>query len=153
MQTSPRYCPFVREIRRSLADFRHKVQRRGDFDVFFDLRLNRRLSKQSRFGTPTLSLWLHCNTIVFRAHLTHFILLWLNTALISGASLHLSMTYKLKIVVRAMHKSMEMSVPFNVSRLHQTCYWCDDVIKNGRRNLVRFCDDFKIHSRHVLPII
>ena len=34
------------------------------FDVFFDLRLNKRLSKQSWgwwFETPSRSLWSHCN--------------------------------------------------------------------------------------------
>ena len=34
------------------------------FDVFFDLRVNKRLSKQSRgwlFETPVSSLWRHCN--------------------------------------------------------------------------------------------
>ena len=34
------------------------------FDVFFDLRLDKRLSKQSwgwRFETPSRSLWRHCN--------------------------------------------------------------------------------------------
>ena len=34
------------------------------FDVFFDLRLNKRLSRQSRrwwFETPSRSLWRHCN--------------------------------------------------------------------------------------------
>ena len=34
------------------------------FDIFFDLRLNKRLSKQSRpwwFETPSCSLWRHCN--------------------------------------------------------------------------------------------
>ena len=34
------------------------------FDVFFDLRLNKRLSKQSRdwwFDTPSRPLWRHCN--------------------------------------------------------------------------------------------
>ena len=34
------------------------------FDVFFDLRLNKRLSKQSRgwwFETPSHPLWRHCN--------------------------------------------------------------------------------------------
>ena len=39
------------------------------FDVFFDLRLNKRLSKQlrpRRFETPSLSLWRHCNGI--RSH-------------------------------------------------------------------------------------
>ena len=36
------------------------------FDVFFDLCLNKRLSKQSWgwwFGTPSCSLWRHCNDI------------------------------------------------------------------------------------------
>ena len=36
------------------------------FDVFFDLRLNKRLSKHSRrwwFETPSRSLWRHCNVI------------------------------------------------------------------------------------------
>ena len=36
------------------------------FDVFFDLRLNKRLSKQSLdwwFETPTRPLWRHCNVI------------------------------------------------------------------------------------------
>ena len=37
------------------------------FDVFFDLRLNKRLSKQSRrqwFEAPSRSLWRNCNSIV-----------------------------------------------------------------------------------------
>ena len=36
------------------------------FDVFFDLRLNKRLSKHSRrqwFKTPSRSLWRHCNVL------------------------------------------------------------------------------------------
>ena len=36
------------------------------FDVFFDLRLNKRLGKQSRrrwFKTPSGSLWRHCNVL------------------------------------------------------------------------------------------
>ena len=40
-----------------------KPMTRG-FDVFFDLRLNKRLNKQSRgwwFETPLRSLWHHCN--------------------------------------------------------------------------------------------
>ena len=41
-----------------------------NFDVFFDLHLNKRLSKQSRrrwFGTPQRSLWRHSNVILRRA--------------------------------------------------------------------------------------
>ena len=37
---------------------------KGSFDVFFDLRLSKRLSKQSRrrwFETPSRSMWRHCN--------------------------------------------------------------------------------------------
>ena len=39
------------------------------FDVYFDLRLNKRLSKQSWgwwFETPSCSLWRHCNVLVLR---------------------------------------------------------------------------------------
>ena len=42
------------------------------FDVFFDLRLNKRLSKQSWgwwLETPSRSLWRHCNAIAFYFHL------------------------------------------------------------------------------------
>ena len=38
------------------------------FDVFFDRRLNKRLSKQSKrrwFETPSGSLWGHCNEMQF----------------------------------------------------------------------------------------
>ena len=51
---NPRYWPFMWGIHRS------PVAR--SFDVFFDLRLNKRLSKQSRrrlFETPSSSLWRH----------------------------------------------------------------------------------------------
>ena len=44
------------------------------FGVFFDLRLNKRLSKQSRdwwFETRSLPLWRHCNGAIFRwSHIT-----------------------------------------------------------------------------------
>ena len=43
------------------------------FDVFFDLRLNKRLSKQSRgwwFETPSRSSWRHCNV----GHISNFTL-------------------------------------------------------------------------------
>ena len=38
------------------------------FDVFFDLHLNKRLSKQQRgwwFETPSRSLWRHCNAVAW----------------------------------------------------------------------------------------
>ena len=54
----PRYWSFVRGIHRS------PVTR--CFDIFFDLRLNKRLSKQWWcwwFETPSWSLWRHCNDV------------------------------------------------------------------------------------------
>ena len=53
----PRYWPFVGVIHRS-------PQKPVSFDVFFDLRLNQRLSKQSWgwwFETLLCTLWRHCN--------------------------------------------------------------------------------------------
>ena len=41
------------------------------FDIFFDLRLNKRLSKQSwgwLFETPSRSLWRHCNDLDWGYH-------------------------------------------------------------------------------------
>ena len=60
----PRYWPFVRGIRRSPVNSPHKGQWRGTQMFFYDLRLIKRLSKQSWgwwFETPSLPLWRHCN--------------------------------------------------------------------------------------------
>ena len=58
------------------------------FDVFFDLRLDKRLSKQPWgwwFETPSLSLWRHCNvcrniqtTIAFKSRLSNYGALLMN---------------------------------------------------------------------------
>ena len=45
------------------------------FEVFFDLRLNKRLSKQSWgwwFETPLCSLWRHCNTSMVYSQINNF---------------------------------------------------------------------------------
>ena len=64
MENFPRDLPFVRGIHRSPVNSPHKGQWSGALMVFFNLRLNKRLSKQSRgwwFETPWRSLWRHCN--------------------------------------------------------------------------------------------
>ena len=46
------------------------------FDVFFDLRLNKRLSKQSWgwwLETPSRSLWRHCNDLSFQLFVVSFL--------------------------------------------------------------------------------
>ena len=56
----PRYWPFVRVT--SVFPSQKPVTR--NFDVFFDLRLDKQLFKQSRswwFETPSRSLWRQCN--------------------------------------------------------------------------------------------
>ena len=65
------YWPFVRGIHRTTVG-RFPPQRpvTRSFDVIFDLRLNKRLNKQSGrwwSGTPSLSLWRHCNVLQYCA--------------------------------------------------------------------------------------
>ena len=60
----PRYWPFVREFigHRWIPRTQKPVTR--SFDIFFDLRLNKRFIKQSWgwwFGTPSRPLWRHSN--------------------------------------------------------------------------------------------
>ena len=65
----PRCWPFVRGIHRSRW-IPHKRPVTRSFDVFFDLRLNKRLSKQPWgwwFETPSWSLWRQCNTLQMAA--------------------------------------------------------------------------------------
>ena len=60
----PRYWPFVRRIHRSPVNSPHKGQWRGALMFFFYMRLNKRLSKQSRgwwFETPSHPFRRHCN--------------------------------------------------------------------------------------------
>ena len=60
----PRYWPFVRGNHRSPVNSPHKGQWHEAFDVFFELRPNKRLSKQWWdwwFETPSCPLWCHCN--------------------------------------------------------------------------------------------
>ena len=60
----PRYWHFVMRIHRSPVDSPHERPVTRSFAVFFDVRLNKRLSKQSRhrwFETPSRSLKLHSN--------------------------------------------------------------------------------------------
>ena len=60
----PRYWQFVRGIHRSPVNSPHKGQWRGALIFFFDLRLNKRLSKQLWgwwFETLPCPLWRHSN--------------------------------------------------------------------------------------------
>ena len=60
----PRYWPFVWGIHRSPVNVPHKGPITQSFHVVFDLRLNKRLSKQLRrrcFGMPYRLLWRQCN--------------------------------------------------------------------------------------------
>ena len=62
----PRYWPFVRGIHRSPGEFPAQRPVTWSFDFFFDLRPNKRLSKQSWgwwFETASRPLWCHCNVL------------------------------------------------------------------------------------------
>ena len=60
----PRYWPFVRGNHPVTGEFPAQRPVTRSFGVFFDLRLNKRLGKQSRrwwFEMPSHSLWRHCH--------------------------------------------------------------------------------------------
>ena len=66
METFPRYWPVVRRIHNSPVTDEFPSQRSVTwiFDAIFDLRLDKRLSKQPKwrwFETQSRSLWRHCN--------------------------------------------------------------------------------------------
>ena len=70
----PRYWQFVRGIHRSPVNSPHKGQSRGA--IFFDLRLNKRLSKQSWgwwFETLSYPLWRQGNDLISQKHLIKWI--------------------------------------------------------------------------------
>ena len=58
----------------SLAFVRGNYRWAQSFVLFFELRLNKQLSKQSRrwwFETPSRSLWHHCNVIIRPTRIVH----------------------------------------------------------------------------------
>ena len=57
----PRYWPFVRRIHLSPVNFPKKGAVTRSFDVFFDLRLNKRFSKQFWGWRSETRLWRQCN--------------------------------------------------------------------------------------------
>ena len=68
----PGYRPFMRRIHREFHAQRPVTR---NFDVFFDLRPNKRLSKQSGgwwFETPSSPLWCHCNDKSLSEFLRHW---------------------------------------------------------------------------------
>ena len=91
----PRNWPFVRGIHRSPVDSQKSVTR--SFDIFFDLRLNKRLSKQSRrrsFEPQSRSLWRHCNAAAHKHNEARMIGLHLQTIFSTTFSLILSFLRK-----------------------------------------------------------
>ena len=79
------------------------------FDVFFDLRLNIRLSKQSRswwFETPSRSLWRHCHGVSVKP-----------TAMWGKLSYYISMFMKMKS-----HMTPDVQTwPNNIEAIWQFC--------------------------------
>ena len=79
----PCYWPFVWGIHRSPVNSSHKGQWRGALMFFFDLRLNKRLRKQSWgywFETLSRPLWRHFNEILISRRYS-----WLGRSVISHA--------------------------------------------------------------------
>ena len=87
----PRYWPFVRGIHRRIpGEFPAQRPVKRSFDVFFDLCLNKRVSKQSRgwwFRTSSRPLWRQCNVTLIYTTIpitTGFNVLLVNTVTIQS---------------------------------------------------------------------
>ena len=84
------------------------------FDVFFDLRLNKRLSKQSRriwFETPLRSVWRHCNEVTARC--------WVSTT--PSALIHYNPSTRMKLLrVNIIEGNMNMYLHFIVPYIINT---------------------------------
>ena len=86
------------------------------FDVLFDLRLNKRLTKQS-WGwwceTPSRSLWRYCNDTFYAEGWEHTACVWLVWCCTLGLSLH-------KVSVIWYH-----SKPQKLYMSHRMSHWCN----------------------------
>ena len=72
-----RFWPFLREIHRSLVNSLHKWPVTHSFDVFYDLCLNKQLSKQSWgwwFETLSRPLWRHRNGDIILRWMAHILI-------------------------------------------------------------------------------
>ena len=99
------------------------------FDVFFYLRLNKRLSKQSWgwwFQTPSCSLWRHCNVLIWRENAILTTTYW-NASLNENA--WISIIIPLKFVSKGSNENNNWPL-VQVS---------DNVNKDRRRNMPPFC--------------
>ena len=90
----PRYWPFVRGIHREPVNSPHKGPVTRSFDVFFDLRQNKRLSKQWWdwwFETPPSPLWRHCNDLaqIKACAWCHQTLTWTSIWLVGSGGIHM----------------------------------------------------------------
>ena len=73
------------------------------FDVFFDMRMNKRLSKQSRcrwFETPPSSLWCHCNIDEITSVWNVISVLRHSSAIYDVTTMHLHIQYGIHFVYR-----------------------------------------------------
>ena len=119
----PLYCPFVRAIHLSPGNSPH-AQRpvTRSFDVFFELRLNKRLSKQWWgwwFQTPSGPLWRHCNVFLLRSSTEVRCILGMMSSGIS-ALLKFNRRQSYGLHVQCIYASLQLEI--NVIQVTQT--WC-----------------------------
>ena len=113
----PRYWPFVRGIHRSTGEFPAQRPVTRSFNVFFDRRLNKRLSKQSRgwwFETLSCSLWRHSNVPV-----------WCHWLFNSCSVLSVCSEWLVKWLVNAYIKHLQMSSTYIYN---EPCHWKNTII-------------------------
>ena len=138
------------------------------FDIFFDLCLNKRLSKQSRrrwFETPSRSLWRHCNyfftsPITTRARRMSVIGVRINCSILfrvkqifSVISMQLYTDFRISEFLPAMHqpKPLTWYQPLYI-RLLSILFSCVSVFLYQSISLIS-CTEFLFHAHSTKKVI
>ena len=117
------------------------------FDVFFDLRLDKRLSKQSWgwwFDTPSHSLWRHCNVFMFNIILHDFVELILAlTNIFSEYSPALKVCIFFKTSVQQGHPTPASTILLMIFRLWMGSWsalwpWNPTIILSADKSMIPF---------------
>ena len=119
-----RYWPFVKGIHRSPVDSPPEGQSGGTLMIFY-LRLNKRLSKQSRYRwlePPWRSLWRLCNAMVIH----NDVMTWIpfpHYWSFSGGSLTMASNVELLMFPLLLYKS-RIANELRRPKTHMTSLWC-----------------------------
>ena len=112
------------------------------FDVFFDLRLSKRLSKKSWvwwFETPLCPLWSHCNVLY-----TPTLIIWFTNTQLMEPILFPTITFSFLLGHNVTVSSFQQSL------VNWSCFWHYQVTNYHPPEGIRVVQRLNCHNRHYL---